>query len=163
MILHSFQKQVLLFTIKSNHVSIDPNLAVTLPGLTKRKKLYEFHSEPGLFIPAKTPDNKIIGAQIKIYKNSGWREHTSKKSEIDKKYVWWGNSLSNSEQCESYNIIMRDCKGVGRVEDPLFCWRNFDQPASDVKTIALCEGALKPAGLKDNIKQEINISSENHH
>ena len=26
-----------------------------------------------------------------------------------------------------------------------FCWRNFDQPASDVKTIALCEGALKPA------------------
>ena len=143
--LDTFQKEVLLFTIKSNHVGIDPNLAVTLPGLTKRKKLNEFHSEPGLFIPAKTPDNKIIGAQIKIYKNSGWREHTSKKSEIDKKYVWWGNSLSNSEQCESYNIIMRDCKGVGRVEDPLFCWRNFDQPASDVKTIALCEGALKPA------------------
>ena len=43
------------------------------------------------------------------------------------------------------NNLYADCKGVGRVEDPLFCWRNFDQPASDVKTIALCEGALKPA------------------
>ena len=56
-----------------------------------------------------------------------------------------GNSLAKAGTKASYNVIVRDVFNTGRVEDPIFCWRNFSNGLDNVETIGMCEGALKPA------------------
>ena len=131
--LQDFQDQVQMLSLKDKYFDIEDDIALNMPGLEYMSKQKGYVTEPGLFIPALTPNNKIIGAQVKTYKRS------------DKKYVWWGNSVAKAGMKASYNILVRDVFSTGRVEDPLFCWRNFDNDLDSVETIAMCEGGLKPA------------------
>ena len=123
-----------LFSIEKNHNHVSSRLGKALPGLRGGSGKNSSVAS-GLFIPAYTPGKMVLGAQVK-------------PTTGNVKYKWWGDSLKtlkeNNSPKESHEFILRDTTDSGRVELPLFCFRNFEEPLENVRTVGLTEGALKP-------------------
>ena len=55
-----FQEHVQMLSLNNEYFDIDDDIALNMPGLVKMSKKGGHSTQPGLFIPALTPNNEII-------------------------------------------------------------------------------------------------------